>query len=55
MNASDNYPAIRTIKPERYAGQVRNVYTGVIRECGHSHRSRSAAIQCADNLTAKES
>ena len=47
---ADTYPAVFTIKPGKYAGQVRNIYRGAILTCGHSHKSRTAALECAKNL-----
>ncbi len=44
------YAAVRQIKPGQYAGQVRNIFAGALAECGHKHKSRSAAMKCGEKL-----
>ena len=43
----DDYVTIERINPDTYRGQVRNIFTGKVWECEHSHRTRSTARECA--------
>lgn len=49
----DIYAATYQIKPEVYAGQVRDVTMGLIEQCGHRHRSRSVALACGEKMLEK--
>lgn len=48
----DCYPAIVTLRPGKFRGEVRNVFVGSVVRCSHEHRTRSAALKCAERLFA---
>ena len=48
----DYYPAIMPLRHGKFRGEVRNVFGGSLVRCSHEHRTRSAALKCAEKLFA---
>lgn len=48
--SQDTYPATCPAGVGRYGGVVRHIHKGALAYCGHSHKSRSAALRCAEAL-----
>ena len=49
----ETYAAVYQIKPGAFAGQVREITSGLIEQCSHRHRSRSVAIECAEKMLSR--
>ena len=49
----ETYAAVYQIKPDVFAGQVREITSGLIEQCSHRHRSRSVALECAEKMLNK--
>ena len=52
MTRDDCYPAIVALRHGKFCGEVRNVFAGSVVQCSHEHRTRSAALKCAEKLFA---
>ena len=48
----DYYTVIVPLRHGKFHGEVRNVFVGSVVECSHEHRTRSAALKCAEKLFA---
>lgn len=49
----DRYAAVAQIKPGKYAGEVRDIVSGRVAVCAHTHKRRSVALNCAEKLLAE--
>lgn len=52
MTRDDYYLAIMPLRKGKFRGVVRNVFAGSVVLCSHEHRTRSAALTCAERLFA---
>ena len=50
MTRDDCYPATVLLRHGKFRGEVRNVFVGSVVRCSHEHRTRSAALRCAEKL-----
>ena len=48
----DYYSVIIPLRHGTFRGEVRNVLVGSVVRCSHEHRTRSAALRCAEKLFA---
>ena len=48
----DYYTVIVPLRHGKFHGEVRNVFVGSVVQCSHEHRTRSAALKCAEKLFA---
>lgn len=48
----DYYTVIVPLRHGAFRGEVRNVFVGSVVQCSHEHRTRSAALTCAERLFA---
>lgn len=50
---ANTYPATCPAGVGRYGGVVRDIFSGALHYCAHSHKSRSAALKCAEAIWQK--
>ena len=46
----DYYTVIVPLRHGKFCGEVRNIFVGTVVQCSHEHRTRSAALKCAEKL-----